>query len=74
MEDLQHYMQFLQEGAALLKKLDSLLQEDREDPKLGLSGDAEQLYKKYCGRAADKLKDMRKRIQVLISESSAGLI
>ena len=74
MEDLVRYTQFLQECASLLKKLDDLLQEDREDPKLGLSGEAEQLYKKYCSRADDKLKDMRKRIMVLISESSAGLI
>lgn len=74
MEDVERFIQLLQESASQLKRLEKLLQEDREDGKLGLSGEAELLYRSYCDRASDKLKEMRKNIAVLISESSAGLI
>jgi len=74
MEDLAQYLQFLQQSASQLQRLEKLLREDRESPKLGLSGEAEQLYRSYCDRALEKLKDIRNRILVLISESSAGLI
>ena len=36
--------------------------------------EAEQLYKEYCSRASDTIKDIRGRIMVLITESSAGLV
>ena len=74
MEDPVLFMNYMQTAAATAKRLDAILAEDKADPKLGLSGEAEALYRQYCGKAADKLKDIQKKIAVLISESSAGLI
>ncbi len=74
MEDLELFLQLLQQCAAQLNRLESLLQEDRESNKRGLSGEVEKLYQERCGQAADKLKEIRNRLTVLISESSAGLI
>ncbi len=74
MVDLERYLEFLQESVSHAEKLEKLLQEDMEDTRLGMSGEAEQLYKEYCSRASDTIKDIRGRIMVLITESSAGLV
>lgn len=74
MEDLELYLNYLQTAYSLANRLAKLIEEDKGDPRLGLSGEAETLYKQHCDKAADKVKDIQKRIAVLISESSAGLI
>ncbi len=74
MEDLERYLNCLQTTYTTAIRLEKLLAEGRDDPKLGMSGEAAALYRKYCGKAIDKVQEMQKKITVLISESSAGLI
>jgi hypothetical protein len=74
MEDIERYLGALTRSAALVKKLSDTLEEDRENIRKGLSGEAEEVYKKQCEKAIEKTKKMQKAIRILYSESSAGLI
>lgn len=74
MEDLEQYMRCLQGSALLAGRLEKLLEEDKEDSRLGLSGEAEQTYRSHCDKASEKLKEIQKKAMILYSESSAGLI
>jgi hypothetical protein len=72
MEDIEKYLGALNRSAALAKKIEETLEEDKENINKGLSGESEEVYKKQCNKAIEQIKKIRKTIMVLYSESSAG--
>ena len=72
MEDIERYLGALKRSAAIAKKIEDTLEEDKRNIHRGLSGEAEEIYKKQCDKATDKLKRIQKQIRILYSESSAG--
>ncbi len=73
MESIEQYLGALKRSSSILKQLDNTLDEDKQNIHRGLSGDAEEIYKKQCDKVISKIKKIEKQIQVLYSESSAGL-
>lgn len=74
MQDIERYLGMLTRSAAIVKKIENTLEEDKTDIHKGLSGEAETVYKKQCDTAEEKIRKMQKQIRILYSESSAGLI
>ena len=72
MEDIERYLGALKRSAALAKKIEETLEEDKQNIHKGLSGESEAVYKKQCDSAIEKIKTIQKTVRILYSESSAG--
>lgn len=72
MEDLLRYLALLKGSDAIAQRIINTLTEDKQNISLGMSGEAEQLYRQQCDQAIEEVKKIQKRIRVLYSESSSG--
>ena len=73
MEDMNQYLNALQNSLVTANKIISTLKEDKQNINRGLSGEPEAVYKKQCDQVIEEIEKIRKRIRILYSESSAGL-
>ena len=74
MEDYVQYLRCLKNCVTLASRLIELVEEDKENSILGLSGEPEAIYRELCVQVSEKLNYLYKEIMILYSESSAGLI
>lgn len=73
MEDTERYLRALEQSAAIAKKIENKLENDKQSINRGLSGEPETVYKKYCDKVIEKVKSIKKQARILYSESSTGL-
>ncbi len=72
MEDMNQYLNALQNSLVIGNKIISTLKEDKENINRGLSGEPETVYKKQCDQVIEEIEKIQKKVKILYSESSAG--
>lgn len=70
MEDLEQYLTMLKSSEVTAQKIIKKLEDDKQNIRHGLSGEAEIVYKQQCDQVIDELKKLQKKIRILYSESS----